>query len=129
MIKVNYVHFFTAILLIFILGQCTYNVEYNEPDVIITEDVSFQDDIIPIFNESCNFSGCHNEGGKAPDLSPANAYDALLSGNYIDTIAPDNSELYQWMIGNRSLDMPLTGPDATYNALVLKWITEGAQNN
>jgi hypothetical protein len=93
----------------------------------ITRPVSFVNDIMPIFNKSCNGSGCHNAGGKAPVLVPANAYNNL--SNYINTNEPKNSELYLWMAGKRGTPMPLTGPVKDYNALILAWIKQGAQNN
>ncbi|MCO6493176.1 MAG: hypothetical protein J5I98_32450 [Phaeodactylibacter sp.] len=99
------------------------------PDIDTTVQVSFSQDILPIFNESCNSSGCHNTGGEPPDLTPENAYEALFAGNYIDTLAPENSELIQWMLGNRNLDMPLSGPNDEYNKQVLTWITQGAKDN
>lgn len=95
----------------------------------ITRPVSFAQDIVPIFNAACNGSGCHSAGGVAPDLSAANAYTALNGGSYINTSAPQNSELYQWMTGKRAAPMPLSGPNKDYNALVLAWIKQGAQNN
>ncbi len=95
----------------------------------ITRAVSFTGDIIPIFNNSCNSSGCHSAGGKAPDLTAASAYNALLNGNYINTGDPANSELYQWMTGKKGTPMPVSGINKNYNALVLAWIKQGAQNN
>jgi hypothetical protein len=62
-------------------------------------------------------------------LSPGNAYQALISGGFINVNTPEDSELLQWMRGNRDLDMPLDGPDPEYNSLVLAWITQGAVNN
>ncbi len=99
------------------------------PPIDTTVKVSFSMEVVPIFNESCNSGTCHSAGGIAPDLTAANAYDALWDGNYIDTIAPEQSELLQWMLGNRRLPMPLSGPNATYNETVLNWIAQGAQNN
>lgn len=95
----------------------------------ITRPVSFSNDIIPIFNKSCNNSGCHSAGAKAPDLTAANAYLSLSAGNYMNTSTPQNSELYLWMTGKKGAPMPLSGPDKDYNALVLAWIKQGAQNN
>ncbi len=95
----------------------------------ITRPVSFASDIIPIFNNSCNSSGCHSAGGKAPDLTSANAFTALSGGGYIRTDDPVNSELYLWMTGKRSVPMPLSGINKDFNALVLAWIKQGAQNN
>lgn len=95
----------------------------------ITRPVLFSADIIPILNSSCNSSGCHNAGGVAPDLSSTNAYNALSVGNYINTGDPVSSELYLWMTGKKGVPMPTTGVNKDYNALILAWIKQGAQNN
>lgn len=95
----------------------------------ITRTVSFSEDIVPIFNSSCNASGCHSSGGKSPDLSASNAYNSLILGNYIDKETPVNSELYKWMSGKRGLPMPVSGVNKEYNALILAWIKQGANNN
>jgi hypothetical protein len=125
----RYVNFiFAAFLLLAFWQGCYY--EEILPDLPPPgEELSFSDEIIPIFNSSCNTSGCHATGDIAPDLSAANAYQSLLAGDYIDTDNPEQSELYQWLSGNRRLSMPLSGPDATINATVLLWIEQGAQNN
>lgn len=95
----------------------------------ITRTVSYAEDIVPIFNSSCNASGCHSSGGKSPDLSASNAYNSLILGNYIDKETPVNSELYKWMSGKRGLPMPVSGVNKEYNALILAWIKQGANNN
>lgn len=95
----------------------------------ITRPVSFTGDIVPIFNNSCNTSGCHSSGGKSPDLSEASAYTALAGGNYFNTGDAKNSELYLWMTGKKGVPMPVSGINKDYNALVLAWIKQGALNN
>lgn len=106
---------------------------YYDKTVFIEEEetgeLSFAQDIIPLFNASCNVSGCHNAGGIPPVLTADKAYDALISGNYIDVDAPENSELYQWLTGKRSTPMPLSGPDPSINSKVLAWIKQGARDN
>jgi hypothetical protein len=108
---------------------------YKDETVIIetgeevTREVSFAQDLIPIFNSSCNSSGCHNAGGKAPDLSAVNAYSSLTNGGYINTSSPEYSELYLWMTGKNGTPMPPSGIDPDYNSLVLAWIKQGAKNN
>lgn len=94
-----------------------------------TREISFAQDIVPIFNTSCNISGCHNVGGVPPVLTADKAYNSLINGNYIDVNAPADSELYQWLTGKRSAPMPLSGPDAQINSVVLAWIKQGARNN
>ena len=95
----------------------------------ITRTVSFNNDIIPIFNSSCNISGCHSSGGKAPDLSEVNAFTSLTNGNFINTNSPTESELYLWMTGKRGTPMPVNGINRDYNSLILAWLKQGATNN
>ena len=123
----------TAIIYVFSLLSACYNdaviPELPEDPGDLPQDVSFSGDVIPIFDADCNVSGCHSSGGIDPDLTSANAYSELISGGYINVDDPVNSELYQWMKGNRSIPMPVSGSVASYNATVLAWITQGAENN
>lgn len=112
-----------------LLSACYYDEVIPKPVESITQDVSFSNDIIPIFNANCNVSGCHNLGGINPDLTPANAFNQLDSQGFIDRANPENSPIYQWMQGNGSLTMPPSGIDPGNNALVLAWIKQGAKNN
>lgn len=120
-----------ALFLLFAIESCYYDEVLPEP-VNATEvgELSFAADIIPIFDKSCNSVGCHNTGGEKPDLTAANAYNSLLAGNFINTEVPVNSELYQWLIGNRDQPMPLTtGTDVAISSKILAWIKQGAKNN
>lgn len=98
-------------------------------DLEITRDVSYAEDILPVFEKSCSFSGCHNAGGIAPDLSSANAFNALSNGGYIDVANPEQSRLYGLVSGSLTPIMPVSGADPEIAALVLAWIKQGAQNN
>jgi hypothetical protein len=120
---------FSAVFFVGVLiASCKYDevlpVEPN-PGVV----VSFSDDVVAIFNATCNVSGCHNGSGPDPDLRPTVAYEVLWNGSYIDTLTPENSELYLWMTGTRGLPMPLEGVNATYASTVLQWIEQGALDN
>lgn len=110
------------------LTTCYYDQFVDIGDNSELGDVSFSADVISIFNQSCNTSGCHS-GSVVPNLLPEKAFNELINGSYIDVDNPEESELYQWMEGNRSLPMPLTGANASYNATVLAWIEQGALNN
>jgi hypothetical protein len=115
---------------VFFLAGCYKNrTVYLDTGEEITRPVSFGADIIPIFNASCNTSGCHSTGGRRPDLSPSNAFTSLQNGNYVNTDAPENSEIYLWMTGKKTIPMPPSGINRDNNALVLAWIKQGAQNN
>lgn len=101
--------------------------DYYEPiEVVLPETVSFSDNIIPIFNKSCNMSGCHNGSGPSPDLTEANAYNDLFANNLIDTIAPESSELYVKLVVPGTHDGKSSDEQ---RALILKWIQQGAKNN
>jgi len=93
--------------------------------------VSFQQDIVPIFNRSCNTSGCHSGSSPAGNLNlePVVAYNELITGGYVDTIKPRFSLLYAQM-NSVSNPMPPTGKlDSCTIQLVLKWIEQKAKNN
>lgn len=94
----------------------------------IDREVSFSADVIPVFNASCNLSGCHS-GGINPDLRPANAYNPLINGNYVDIANPTESTLYKHLIGTLSLMPPEGKLPNDQISLILGWMEQGAINN
>ncbi len=119
-------------VLIIVLQSCydaTTVVIDNSPTV--TKTVSFANDIIPVLNKSCNVSGCHNAGGKKPDLSGDKAYASLTIGNYLNLSSPNESDLYLYLTGKKAPQMPLgaAANPSNLNQLVLAWIKQGAKNN
>jgi hypothetical protein len=121
-----------ALSVFFVLSQGCYKVT----TIIVggeevTDEVSFNTNILPVFNNSCNISGCHSAGGIKPDLSESNAFNTLNNGGYLNTGDPEQSEIYQWITGKRSVEMPPGGPSnpSNVNNLILAWIKQGASNN
>ncbi len=110
------------------LWSCEY--EKLEPiDTTLPENVSFSNDLTPIFENSCNASACHGTGAYQPDLTRDYAYYSLIYGDMIDTINPENSRLYKSMT-NLNEPMPVDGLlPVNQRNLVLVWIKEGAKNN
>lgn len=97
----------------------------------IPTNVSLKNDVQPIFDRDCNMSGCHVAPippGHHPDLTPENAYEALTSGGYINTTAPESSGLYSAVNGG---GMPAGRAPLSENdkKIILGWITDGAKNN
>ncbi|MBK9992747.1 MAG: hypothetical protein IPP01_01845 [Saprospiraceae bacterium] len=78
-----------------LLVSCYKDKTVIEEAAEVTRTVSFSKDIVPIFNKSCNTSGCHSSGGLKPDLSASNAYNVLTSGSYYSKSKPSSSFLYQ----------------------------------
>lgn len=129
--KIAIVTGFITILMVAVSGCYKTTTVVVNPGSQITAEVSFSKDIVPIFEKSCSAaSGCHTAGGKAPDLTAANAFKALTDGSYMKAIDPDNSVIMLWLTGKKSPVMPLgAGPDADINAKVYAWINQGAKNN
>ena len=121
--------FLSGLAMLLLIGCYKNKTVIFDTGTEITRSVSFSQDIVPIFNSSCNVSGCHAQAGKSPDLSAANAFTSLTVGNYLNTEAPESSSLYQWMAGKKSTPMPVGGINKDFNALVIAWIKQGAQNN
>jgi hypothetical protein len=121
---------FFALLMLAIAGCSKTSTIVVNPGNSITETMSFEKDIVPIFTASCTMSGCHSAGAKSPDLTATNAYKALTDGNYYKANDPDNSVLMMWLTGKKSPVMPIgKGPDEKINAKIYAWIKQGAKNN
>lgn len=124
MIRNRIFNLIAGTLLVAGFSACEY--DWVEPAVVtLPEKVSFASDIIPVFNKSCNMSGCHAQGATAPDLSAANAWNDLNQQGLINTETPAQSQLYTTLTTG---SMKKFSSDAN-NALILKWIEQGALNN
>lgn len=124
--KRNIIKLLIIPVLLLVFASCEYN-QLDEP--VAAESASFATDIIPMFNQSCNMSGCHPAGGIPPDLSVENAYLALTLSGMVDTLDPESSLLYVRMIDTRK-PMPPAGLLSDYEiSLVLAWIKGGAKND
>lgn len=116
-----------SLTLCLFLTSCEWK-EYDS-DVSGIENVSFSQDIMPIFNQSCNTIGCHNNGGIAPNLSAENAFQDLRNKNMIDLDNPPNSILYKRMTDVQT-PMPIGGLlSEKIQKTILVWIEEGANDN
>ncbi len=106
------------------LASCEYE-PIVEPEVEVPTEVSFSVDVEPIFSaQSC--TNCHN-GSRKPDLRAGNAYNSILSdGNYVNTCDPESSLIYTKPAPAGDHPKKYTTAQA---AIVLKWITDGANND
>ena len=105
------------------LASCTYHTNDYEP---VPDNLSFDADIVPIFEASCNASGCHS-GAVPPNLEREVAYNELIDGGYItDVSVAENNLLYQKIDIGGSMEQFATDVDRAY---IKKWIEEGALNN
>ena len=111
---------FSILFTLFIFSCEEY--KYEPPSIDPDEEVSFQEDILGIFDEN-NCAGCH-PSASPPDLSPANAHESLLDG-YVNTGSPEESTIYtKFEDGHVGLDTK-----SIELQTILSWIKQGAQNN
>ncbi len=89
------------------------------------QQVSFKDELVPIFTRSCALAGCHATGGHAPDLTEAKAYQSLNNGIFVNTLIPNQSKLYLMINGEMSTYIP----SPVEKRKIYDWIRNGAPNN
>ena len=108
----------------FSLASCTYYTnEFERVEPL--DSVSFEIDVIPIFEANCNDAGCHN-GTVSPDLQRDVAHDNLIFGGFVtDTTSAENNLLFQKIDGG-SMSAYASDQD---RAIIKQWIEDGAQNN
>ena len=107
------------------LNSCYYD-EFPEDVVDVPDVVSYQTDIMPLWEGEC--VNCHS-GNVAPDLRPANSYNSLLNG-YVEKGNSAESILYLSLIHAPGVTpMPGTQWPASKTELVKAWIDQGAENN
>ena len=103
-------------------ASCTYYT--NDYDPCNPSEVSFNEEIIPIFEENCNSAGCHN-GTIPPNLTRDVAYVSLIGGGYVIPGDSESSTLYQ-VINGGSMTAYADDCDRAY---IKQWIDEGAEDN
>jgi hypothetical protein len=114
------------ILLAGLMTGCYYDIVTPPDPNAPPQAVSYSGDLQPIWDQNCTKSGCH-DGAHDPLLTPAESYNAIMAGGFVNTAIPTESILYQVLQGG---SMPPTGklPSADIQ-MVLDWIKNGAPNN
>jgi uncharacterized membrane protein len=115
-------------LLSLMLTGCYYDKEVNPDAGGLPTNVSFSNDVQPVFTKNCAMSGCHDAvPTHNPSLVLGSSYGALASGGYLNTAVPSAGILYQEISeGNMPPGAPLTSHEAN---LIIAWLNEGAKNN
>ena len=96
-------------------------VTVEPPEYDTTEPVSFEQDIVPIFESKC--VACHN-GGRNPDVRAENAYESLTTDGYVNIDEPELSSLYEILYGTHD-----TRATELEKSIILAWIEQGAKND
>ena len=120
----------SVFIMMLVLGGCIYDwvVPPEVPEIPDEVEISFVNEILPIFTTGNNCTSCHRTGGTSPDLSAANAYNQINTAKYINRTQPEESLIYKVPAPNSS-----THRHKVYSeqqaALILAWIKHGAKNN
>ena len=127
--------YLTLVALLLLIGACADNFVVEPPDIVFpTSNVSFNSHVLPLFEESCATSGCHDEfswpqAGNLQLTSHANLFQEASMVVPFDSL---NSRLVQTLSG-RGRSHPRS---TTYEAVTLNqkrgvaiWVQEGAKNN
>jgi hypothetical protein len=122
--KVHKIYFLTGLIFFFIIifwiSSCRHNADlYNLPEVC------FEKDVLPIFQNNCAISGCHNGSGES----------GLVLNNYVsishavDPGNPYSSQAYNSIISTfGEKRMPPAGPLTIENRTIIRvWIEQGAR--
>ena len=87
--------------------------------------VSFQNELAPLFNTSCALAGCHVTGGHKPYLTTGISYSEIVNGGFVNLALPKESILYKNVYGEMSQYIP----SKSDKQKVYDWIRNGAPNN
>ncbi len=120
----------TVMIIVVVAASCQYKfiVEPEVPPPVPGDTVSFSLDILPIFNDNNNCTGCHNTGGTPPDLTPDNAYDQIINMGMVNMTTPPESKIYKVPHPDDS-GHSWKKYSNSQTATVLLWVEEGAKNN
>lgn len=118
------------ILLVTFLSGCIYDwvVPEEVPDITTDVEISFANQIVPIFTTGNNCTSCHRTGGTPPDLTAANAWNQINTEKYINRSNPAESGIYKVPAPSSATHRHKIYT-AQQAALILAWIEQGAKNN
>jgi hypothetical protein len=95
--------------------------------------VSYQYHVQPLFNQACNFSGCHDSGVHTSPLNLTQYGEVVLTiPGMVVPGKPDQSVLVFWIEGRVGTQrMPPGNQPLNTNQIngIRTWIAEGAKNN
>lgn len=89
------------------------------------QQVSYANELKPLFSANCTDAGCHVTGAHKPYLTPDISYQQIVNGGFVNLALPNKSLLYTMING----DMQQYIPSAVNRQKVYDWIRNGAPNN
>ena len=121
---------YTGLILSFGIGLSGCYKDVIKPDLPVDpnappKQVSYINDIKPLFAAKCTDAGCHESGAYKPYLAADISYQQIVNGGYVNLLLPKQSRLYVMING----EMQQYISSATDRQKVYDWIRNGAPNN
>ena len=125
-----------SLLSVIVSSGCKNEVTGPTSDIVFPADsVSYSTYVQPLFNQTCAFAGCHDDGPKQPgnDLSLTSYYNTVFgTPGVVEPGHPETSRLVIRIEGTSlGSQMPLNRTPLNQNQIngIRTWIAEGANNN
>ncbi len=128
---------FLFVLLVVASSGCKHN-PYINPDTPPTtstdcnaDTVYFQNSILPMLVSNCATSGCHDKNTAKEGIILTD-YAAVINSGIINTANPSESKIYKVLSkggDDRMPPAPANALTSAQQAMLLKWIDQGAKNN
>jgi hypothetical protein len=120
-----------SMLLVFAVSCEKSTVVHPKTSVIdTTKKISFATEVVPIFTNNDNCSGCHSPGSDVFSLaSKEDAWNSIQVHNLVTVTAPESSKLYYKIIESNPLVHDWKKYTSSEAQTVIAWITQGAKNN
>ncbi len=119
------------LLLIFSLLGCDTETITRPQDIVFPDSgISFQRHVLPFFQLTCTYAGCHDEQTKAGDIALTSYFHLWEKPGLVIPGDPDRSLLVQVLEGQLP-HPPAFQAHITQNHIrgIRQWIKEGAKDN
>jgi hypothetical protein len=121
---------YSCLILTFGIGLSGCYKEIIKPELPVDpnappKQVSYNNELKPLFDKSCTDVGCHVSGSHKPYLTTDVSYLQIVNGGFVNLALPKQSILYKQIYG----DMGEHIPSAANKQKVYDWIRNGAPNN
>jgi mono/diheme cytochrome c family protein len=114
--------------------SCKDTITGNSPSTVVfpANNVSYNAEVQVLFNQACNYSGCHDEGTHQSPLKLTSWGETVTVGGVVIPGKPDQSILVFWIEGRVGTErMPPGSQALNQNQIngIRTWVAEGAKNN
>ena len=93
--------------------------------------IYFNQDVLPILNSNCAFSGCH-DAASAEDGVVLESYEDVIATADVEPFNLDDSEIYEVLIDNdideRMPPLPTSALSSEQIQIIAQWILQGGEN-